>query len=133
MTGCPDITDCFFNRRQVGRAVLCTPRLEADARTLAHEVGAHLVTRPTYSCYPRAKRVGRATQKGKPRWAAAREAGAERVSNPWLNLFGREGLLSFAEFLEARTAAQGIEHWIEPEQCGSERRSGECAKVGDGE
>jgi len=28
----------LFNRRQVGRAVVCTPRLEADARTLAHEV-----------------------------------------------------------------------------------------------
>ena len=94
--------------------------------------GAHGVTRPTYSCYPRAKRVGRATQKAKPRWAAAREAGAERVSNPWLDLFGREGLLFLAELLESRVAAQWIEHWIEPEQRGSERRSGECAKVRDG-
>ena len=39
-------------------------------------------------------------------------------------------LLFLAELFEVRIAAQWIEHWIEPEQRGSERRSGECAKVG---
>ncbi len=43
--------------------------------------GAHGVTRPTYSCYPR---------------------------NPWLNLVGREGLLFLAEFFKAQIAAQRI-------------------------
>ncbi len=55
------------------------------------------------------------------------------ASKLWLNLFGREGLLFLTEFLETRIAAQWIEHGIEPEQCGSERRSGECAKVRCGE
>ena len=31
------------------------------------------------------------------------------------------------EFFEARIIPKRIEHWIEPEQCWSERRSGECA------
>jgi hypothetical protein len=36
-----------------------------------------------HPCYPRAERAGSVTQKVKPRRAPAREAGAERVSNPW--------------------------------------------------
>ena len=37
------------------------------------------------------------------------------------------------EFLEARIIPERIEHRIKPEQGRSERRSGECAKVRDGE
>ena len=37
------------------------------------------------------------------------------------------------EFLEARIVPQRIEHWIEPEQRGSERRARHCATVRDRE
>jgi hypothetical protein len=58
----------------------------------------------------------RKTQK-KPR-TCKRLLGVFQVSE---EVSGRSRPLLFAEFLEARIVPERIEHWIEPEQRGSER------------
>ena len=91
------MTRMLFNKRQVGRAVLCTPRLEADARTLAHE-------------------VRRARSDAPYLFVLSVQSAVNSISTQ------HSVLLFLAEFLEGGIAAQRIPDRIEPKKG---RRDGE--------
>ena len=85
-----DVTDDFFNRSPVGRAVLCTPRLEADARTLAHEVRRARSDAPYLFVLSVSEARGPRDTEGKAAMGSGERGGTRASFKSVVGLLGRE-------------------------------------------